>query len=449
MNLMFSSHGSMFDDAFSFGFPQNTSAAGGFPGGSGGGTKMKKHVRPAPSTSNSYSAIAGEDIHHTFKASLADMYYGRATKFLLATMTKCSKCDGHGCFNPSVCRICKGSGRVVVIMLNQFSKYQEYSNCENCSGSGIYSEPDDKCPNCNGGYHMQNKILQVNIPPGLHNGDRCVLQGEADEGKNIVPGDVIIHIQETPHPFLVRKNNDLFMEYDIDLKTALLGGSIVIHDFIKTGENLKIHINSHGDDDLNDAVDPAIKHGEIVGSINLSSPKIVKGMGMPINTSILRGKFLQKSNDGPDVTAFSRGDLFIKFNVQIPSLAEFASVQDIALLQKVLPQKLEKVSPGTTTQELHLSNLDGEGPKGNISQLLSPSKSSKESSRKLSNDLSLGDYDYDGIDLDSDCKEEQEDDIFYAGEWSKEIDDESKKRRKVNDGKSGRKTFLGEAGVSC
>lgn len=425
MSSMFSSQLSMFDEMFS-GFPHP--AAGGFGG------RMAKNVRPAPSA-NSGGVVRGENIHHTFKASLADMYYGRITKFQLAAMTKCGTCNGHGCFNPAVCRVCKGSGRVVVTMLNQFSKYQEFSACEACSGTGIYHEPLDKCPKCENGYLMQKKILKVNIPPGLKNGDRCILKGEADEGRNVVPGDLVIHLQETPHPYLVRRNNDLFMEHDIDLKTALLGGSIVVHDFISDGQDFKIHINTHGDELLNDMLDPAIKQGQVVGSINLGLPKIVKGMGMPINTSIQRGKYYQTS-DEQDASEYPRGDLFIKFNVQIPSLDQFHSAQDMMLLQRILPGRPAKTQ-SDNVKELHLANLDGEGPKS-----ISPHKESRLS------ELSLGDYDYDRIDLDSDGKEEQEDDDFYVGKWSREIDDSSK-RRKRNDGKSGKTFDAGPTGVRC
>ncbi|PYD06911.1 molecular chaperone DnaJ, partial [Pseudomonas syringae pv. pisi] len=58
---------------------------------------------------------------------------------------------------------------------------------------------------------MERKILNVQILPGLKSGDKCIIQGMADEGKNMIPGDVIIHLQEVPHPSLVRRNNDLYL----------------------------------------------------------------------------------------------------------------------------------------------------------------------------------------------------------------------------------------------
>ncbi|QWU87224.1 hypothetical protein CA3LBN_001489 [Candidozyma haemuli] len=298
--------------------------------------RSKRVVRPAPADPRIHSLQQGPDIQHTFKVSLADMYYGRSAKFQLPRKAKCGTCNGIGGLNPQTCR--------------------QY------------------------------------------------------EGRNIKPGDVVIHLQELPHPSLIRRNNDLFLEQDIDLKTALVGGTVLVHDFINPGEELKIFINVHGNDAMNDSVNAAIKCGEVVGSINSNTPKIVKGMGMPINLSIRNGKYYQKSDLETDSSDFTRGDLYIRFNVQIPSIDQFASIEDIAQLSKILPGKPAEHPGKTATHEHNLSNLPG------------PEPMLKQSPEE---------YDYDQIEVDSQgSREEEQDDIFYMGEWSKEA--ERKKKRRVN-----------------
>ena len=36
------------------------------------------------------------------------------------------------------------------------------------------------------------------------------------------------------------------MNYEIDLKTALLGGEIYIPDYLKPGQSLRVYVNVHG-----------------------------------------------------------------------------------------------------------------------------------------------------------------------------------------------------------
>lgn len=420
-NNLFAQFFSDMNCVFSAGTPFNNSF-GSFEFNVNVGDNTRKQVVPAPPDPDASRVTQGAAIHHTFKVTLSDMYYGKVVKFQLPRMTKCSTCNGAGCFNPRLCRICKGSGRVLVTMANQFSNFQEVSLCGPCHGRGTYYSRKDKCPNCENGYLVEKKIIKVNVLPGSKDGDKCILRGQADEGKNIIPGDVIIHLQALPHPFLVRRYNDLYMDHDIDLKTALLGGSVTIKDFVKPGEDLKILINAHGDEKLNDSVDPSIKQGEIVGTINQATPKIVKNLGMPINGSIEDGIYYQNSNMSK---TFTRGNLFIRFNVQIPKLEDFASEEDIATLFKILPSKSAEPA-SKSVQEFHLSNLLNEVPLSRTSSHSSPVK-------RRTNDLPLNEYDYDNIDIDSnDEKEEVEDEAFYAGEWSKE----NPKKRKNNGGQA-------------
>lgn len=302
---------------------------------------MKKTVRPAHNSSklsNGSKLFKGHDIYHTCKLTLEDLCLGKTIKLQLPRRTKCKVCKGDGGFDKCLCKTCQGSGRVVTTFSNQFTKYQEVGLCHDCSGTGtLFSSI---CKNCDDGFLVENKIIVLSVLPGTKEGDQIVVKSAADEGRNIVPGDVIIKIKQERHPYLIRKFNDLFMEYDIDLKTALLGGAIIIKDYLKKGNDLRVFINVHGDNNLNDNIHQSIQSGEIVGTINPGTPKIVKGLGMPINPYVSNGVFYQ-TDESPtllDPSGYTRGNLFIKFNVQLPSINDFKNgIEDLNILDQLLP----------------------------------------------------------------------------------------------------------------
>ncbi|KAG5420321.1 hypothetical protein I9W82_002202 [Candida metapsilosis] len=306
---------------------------------------MKKVVKPyGEPLSNQF--IRGDDIHHSCEVTLHDLMYGKVIKLSLPKVTKCLHCDGCGGLNVKTCKTCLGSGRVIVIQYNQFAQYKQTSSCASCQGTGICMKPKDRCIYCDGGgYVEETKIIQVYVPPGAKSGDVIVVTGESDEGRNI--------------------NNDLFMNYELDLRTALLGGEVMIPNFLRMGQFLKIYINCHGHQSINSE---KIQEGEIVGTINTNEPKVIHGLGMPINTELLvnNGKIVQP-NDRQDPSYvenmmltnenYRRGNLYINFHVQLPSSDEI-SEEGLVDLQKILPNRSTYIpSPSDSVVEGHLANV--------------------------------------------------------------------------------------------
>ncbi|KAI5969895.1 hypothetical protein CANMA_001037 [Candida margitis] len=325
---------------------------------------MKKVVKPYGEPLHE-QLIRGDDIHHRCEVTLHDLMYGKVIKLSLPKVTKCLHCDGSGGLNVKTCKTCLGSGRVMVIQYNQFAQYKQTSSCASCQGTGTCMKPEDKCTYCDGGFIEATKIIQVYVPPGARSGDVIIIKGEADEGKNVIPGDLIIELRQKPHSYLVRKNNDLFMNYELDLKTALLGGEIMVPNFLRMGQFLKIYINCHGHQSINSE---KVQEGEVVGTINTNEPKLIHGLGMPINTDILynEGKIVQP-NDKQDpnyvqnmmtaTNSYNRGNLYINFHVQLPSPDEFSET-DLADLQKILPDRSTYIpSPSDSVVEGYLSNI--------------------------------------------------------------------------------------------
>mmetsp|Transcript_4366 Transcript_4366/g.4350 ORF Transcript_4366/g.4350 Transcript_4366/m.4350 type:complete len:599 (+) Transcript_4366:190-1986(+) len=454
----------------------NMSSNMNFNSGSSQGN-FKRSVEPAPNA-NKNKMIRGHDIHHTCKLGLENLYGGKIVKFQLPKNSRCSTCIGLGGINPKSCRVCQGNGQVFVTLYNQFSQFQELRLCKQCNGTGIYITPNDRCFECDNGYVKEKKIIKVNILPGFKNGDKIILQGEGDEGRNIIPGDVVIHLEEMPHPYLVRRSNDLYMDYDIDLRTALLGGSIILDDFLKQGQDLKININVHGNEDLNQSIGDNIQEGEIVGTINSGTPKIVKNSGMPINNLNTNGVFYQTSEDINetcdmfDLKNYARGDLFIRFNVIMPSVSDFKDDKSFYTLANILPNTIPQVSKTVPqkTLETHLSNIPNFTDDLNSKQnaTINPAYSSgpsedslddKQSHKKLKksnygnytvDDISNSEYDYDDINIEDDNVDgnESEEEQFYASEWSKEKKNRGKKRKKDDSFMDGSNS-MHDSGIQC
>ncbi|CAH6721229.1 j domain-containing protein Apj1p [[Candida] jaroonii] len=316
--------------------------------------EMKRTVRPAPGQ-RSDKLFRGKNIFHTCKLTLDELAHGKTVKLQLPRRTKCDVCNGDGGFDKTSCRVCQGNGRVVITMSNQFSKFQEIGSCKDCSGTG--SVVSSVCNNCEDGYHIVDKILELTVLPGTKCGEEIIIKQAGDEGRNIIPGDVIIKIKQRPHDYLVRKSNDLYTEANIDLKTALLGGYITLRDFLKQGEDLRIFINVHGKPELNEH--ESIQHGEILGTINPGSPKIVSGFGMPINNNAIDGIYYQSPDSKiHTIDNYKRGDLFIKLNVQLPNVEDFKNgFDDLSVLTRILPDKEEPSEDQRTIVDSHLSNL--------------------------------------------------------------------------------------------
>ena len=71
--------------------------------------------------------------------------------------------------------------------------------------------------------------LDVKIPPGITDGQVLRLRGKGDPGHQGGPaGDALITITVAPDSTYTRDGNDIRMSLPVDLKTAVLGGSITI-----------------------------------------------------------------------------------------------------------------------------------------------------------------------------------------------------------------------------
>lgn len=126
---------------------------------------------------------------------------------------------------------------------------------------------------------VNGKNIRVTIPAGIENGQKLKLKGFGGEGRNGGPaGDLIITFSIINNTNFKRDGNDLFLNVDTDLYTAILGGEITI-DTMSGKVKLKVA--------------PETQNGTKIR---------LKGKGFPV---------YKKEN--------TFGDLYITYNIKIPT----------------------------------------------------------------------------------------------------------------------------------
>ncbi|KAJ2903689.1 hypothetical protein MKZ38_009528 [Zalerion maritima] len=201
----------------------------GGPGGPGGPRRPRK----------------GRDEEQPYKVTLEELYKGKTVKFSAQKQVLCSTCEGSGArsgVKPNPCDKCKGQGRVNAIRQIAAGLIQEVRECDKCLGSGNYLKEKERCKKCKGKRTVEEtKALEIYIPRGSMQGERIVLEGEADQHPDQIPGDIIFTLVEEPHENFTRIGHDLSADLNITLSEALSGVSRVV---LKHLDGRGIHIES-------------------------------------------------------------------------------------------------------------------------------------------------------------------------------------------------------------
>lgn len=206
------------EDIFAQFFGGGSGFGGMFGGGGGGG--MRNQGPPKART-----------IHHTHKVSLEDIYRGKVSKLALQRSIICPKCEGRGGKEGAVkkCVGCDGHG-MKTMMRQMGPMIQRFQTaCPDCNGEGEIIKDKDRCKGCSGKKTVvDRKVLHVNVDRGVKSGSRVEFRGEGDQAPGILAGDVIFEIEQKPHTRFTRKDDDLLYNADIELVTALAGGTIYV-----------------------------------------------------------------------------------------------------------------------------------------------------------------------------------------------------------------------------
>lgn len=241
-------------------------AFSGFGGFDGGHSQARRTAR-------------GRDIRVRVKMTLEEIAKGAEKEVTIEKNVPCSECGGKGAKNSAdikTCPACHGTGQVQRVVNSFFGQTVTYSTCQQCGGEGkIITSP---CRKCSGtGLERKKETVKVKIPAGVENGMQISMRGGGHAAKNNgVNGDLLILIEEIPHPELRREGNNLFYTKMISAIDAMLGTEVEIP-VINGTHKLK--------------VDPGTQSESIIR---------LKGRGLP------------------GLSGQGTGDLYVKFIVWIP-----------------------------------------------------------------------------------------------------------------------------------
>lgn len=213
---------------------------------------------------------------------------------------------------------------------------QQRVQCDNCNGTGQAISARDRCKTCNGNKTVsEGKILKVEIDKGMKEGlqslpdfahcsdKKIYFRGESNEEPGCVTGDVIFVIKEAEHELFQRDGPHLIMQKDIPLVNALTGVSFNITHL----DGRILHITTPKGD--------IIKHGAV---------REIPEEGMPVCGS-----------------PFTKGSLYIKFNVIFPT---HISPKNVQTLKKALPGDGSEPMPVEGTEEVTLEPVNEERLQG-------------------------------------------------------------------------------------
>lgn len=260
MDDIFSHFGDIFGGHF---------GGGGFGGfGGGGGSRGGRRVR------------RGSDLRVKVKLELKDIAKGVEKKIKVKKYISCKHCHGSGAEgdgNLKTCNTCHGSGVVTRVSNTFLGQMQTQSVCPTCEGEGKIITR--KCTVCAGeGIVRDDEVITINIPAGVAEGMQLSMSGKGNAARRGgVNGDLLILIEEEPHPELIRDENDLVYNLLLSVPQASLGASVEVP--AVDGSRLKLKI------------EPGTQPGKVLR---------------------LRNKGL------PSINSYGTGDLLVNVSVYIP-----------------------------------------------------------------------------------------------------------------------------------
>jgi len=193
----------------------------GFGGGVGGGVFDYLFGGGAQTR-----ARRGGDIRVRLKLGLEEIAEGVLKEVTISRFEACDVCHGRGGSGEETCPTCRGRGQVQRQTNSMFGQFVQVTTCPACGGTGVKLK--NICPKCEGAGRLRHqRSLKVRIPAGVANGNYIPLHDEGHFGP-AGSGDVIIEIEEKPHPLFLRRDDDIIVDLPISVVTAVLGGKVTV-----------------------------------------------------------------------------------------------------------------------------------------------------------------------------------------------------------------------------
>ena len=177
---------------------------GGFGGFGGGGQRQAR--------------VKGSNMRIRVKLTLEDIAKGVDKKVKVRRKVQA---DG---VTYKTCTTCNGSGQVTRVTNTILGRMQTATTCNTCQGAGQSLDSKPKGSDANGLIEKEETV-SIQIPAGVTEGVQLKVAGKGNEapGKNSIPGDLLVLIEEIQHEKLKREGTNIHYDLYISLSEAVLG----------------------------------------------------------------------------------------------------------------------------------------------------------------------------------------------------------------------------------
>ncbi len=172
----------------------------------------------------------GRDIGVEMTVNLEQAAEGLKEEIPVTRWNRCKRCSGVGAEPGSemkTCSTCSGAGRLHRVEQTFFGTMTRLVVCPECSGVG--EQPEQKCTTCEGSGRTRQQVqVQVELPPGMENGETFAIRGAGDASKT--PGGkgglLYITVNIEPHERFRREGADLWVDEEVSFLKLVRGGTI-------------------------------------------------------------------------------------------------------------------------------------------------------------------------------------------------------------------------------
>jgi molecular chaperone DnaJ len=179
---------------------------GGFGGFGGGGQRQAR--------------VKGSNMRIRVKLTLDEIAKGVEKKVKVRRKVQA---DG---VRYSTCSTCNGSGQQMRVTNTILGRMQTATTCGSCGGAGetLSNRPEGADAL---GLIFKEETVSINIPAGVTEGVQLKVGGKGNEapGKNSIPGDLLVVIEEVEHENLKREGTNIHYDLYISYPEAVLGSN--------------------------------------------------------------------------------------------------------------------------------------------------------------------------------------------------------------------------------
>ncbi len=168
----------------------------------------------------------GDHLRYDLEITLEEAFHGGEKVITIPRTETCPDCDGKktkSAGGSETCPSCGGSGQQQYTRSTPFGRFVSMQVCSNCRGEGVIIS--DPCSTCSAqGRIVQERKIEIKIPPGVEDGSRLRVSGGGEAGVRGGPsGDLYVVFRIRPHKVFQRKGSDLWIEETISISQAALG----------------------------------------------------------------------------------------------------------------------------------------------------------------------------------------------------------------------------------